>query len=189
MIRSVGGDRESFKTLTFGPGLNVILADKSRGASDRQSRNGAGKTSFVELVHFLFGADARPAGIFRSDALRDWTFTATVDIGGMSCSISRSGRKPSRVDVAGDPGERLAASTEGPPLFRGKETATPAMRRHVLSNEQWKSALGAAWFGLPADDGGVERFQGNHEHADLLLRFHVDGDLRPARALARVPDP
>ena len=52
MIRSVGADRESFKTLTFGPGLNVILADKSRGASDRQSRNGAGKTSFVELVHF-----------------------------------------------------------------------------------------------------------------------------------------
>lgn len=82
MIRSVGADRESFKTLTFGPGLNVILADKSQGASDRQSRNGAGKTSFVELVHFLFGADARPAGIFRSDALRDWTFTAAVEVGG-----------------------------------------------------------------------------------------------------------
>ena len=69
MIRQVSGDRESFKTLTFGPGLNVILADKSRGASDRQSRNGAGKTSFVELVHFLCGADAKPAGIFRSEAL------------------------------------------------------------------------------------------------------------------------
>ncbi len=158
MIRSVGSDRESFKTLTFGPGLNVILADKSRGASDRQSRNGAGKTSFVELVHFLFGADARPTGIFRSEALRGWTFTATVDMGGKSCYISRSGQKPSRIGIAGDPGEWLVASTEAPPLFRGEEASPPAVHRQVLSNEQWKSALGAVWFGLPVDDGGAERF-------------------------------
>ena len=51
MIRELKSDLESFKTLTFGPGLNVILADKSPDATDLQSRNGAGKTSFVELVH------------------------------------------------------------------------------------------------------------------------------------------
>lgn len=156
MIRSVGADRESFKTLTFGPGLNVILADKSQGASDRQSRNGAGKTSFVELVHFLFGADARPAGIFRSDALRDWTFTAAVEVGGKNCSISRSGRKPSRIDVAGDLAAWRGEGTEDAPLFRG-ETLPAAWRRQALSNEEWKHALGAAWFGLPTDDG-AERF-------------------------------
>ena len=65
MIRELSSDLESFKTLTFGPGLNIILADKSQDATDLQSRNGAGKTSFVELVHFLFGADARPKSIFR----------------------------------------------------------------------------------------------------------------------------
>ena len=157
MIRSVGADHESFKTLTFGPGLNVILADKSQGASDRQSRNGAGKTSFVELVHFLFGADARPAGIFRSDALRDWTFTAAVEVGRKNYSISRSGRKPSRIDVAGDLAAWRGESTEEVPLFRGEETSPAAGRRQTLSNEEWKSALGAAWFGLPTDDG-AERF-------------------------------
>lgn len=57
MIRELKSDLESFKTLTFGPGLNIILTDKSRDATDPQSRNGAGKTSFVELVHFLLGAD------------------------------------------------------------------------------------------------------------------------------------
>ena len=59
MIHQLTSDLTSFKPLSFGPGLNVILADKSPGASDLQSRNGAGKTSLVELVHFLFGADAR----------------------------------------------------------------------------------------------------------------------------------
>ena len=94
----MSSDRESFKTLTFGPGLNVILADKSRGASDRQSRNGAGKSSFVELIHFLCGADA----------LRDWTFRASLDVGGTPCSISRSGRAPGRVHVAGAIDDRMA---------------------------------------------------------------------------------
>jgi len=159
MIRSVGSDSESFKTLTFGPGLNVILADKSRGATDRQSRNGAGKTSFVEVIHFLFGADARPAGIFRSDALRDWTFTTTVDIGDKSCSVSRSGRKPSRIEIGGDLGEGPVASGGFPPLLRDDEAAAAVTRPRVLSNEEWKSTLGAAWYGLAVDDGGAERFR------------------------------
>ncbi len=82
MIRRFGSDLASFKTLTFKPGLNILLADKSEGANDRQSRNGAGKTSFVELVHFLFGADARKESIFRSDALMEWTFDVAVDVAG-----------------------------------------------------------------------------------------------------------
>ena len=79
MIRRFGSDLASFKALNFQPGLNVLLADKSEGANDRQSRNGAGKTSFIELVHFLFGADVRKENIFRSEALAPWTFDVTVD--------------------------------------------------------------------------------------------------------------
>ena len=82
MIRRFGSDLASFKALNFQPGLNVLLADKSEGANDRQSRNGAGKTSFIELVHFLFGADVRKENIFRSEALAPWTFDVTVDIAG-----------------------------------------------------------------------------------------------------------
>ena len=59
MIRRIGSDLETFKKLEFGPGLNVLLADKSEGASDRQSRNRAGKTSFVEIVHFLTGGNVQ----------------------------------------------------------------------------------------------------------------------------------
>ena len=77
---------------------------------------------------------------------------------GKSCSISRSGQKPSRIDIAGDLGERQAASSEDPSLFHGEEASPPAMRRRVLSNEQWKNILGAVWFGLPVDESGAERF-------------------------------
>ena len=148
MIRQLTSDLGSFKTLTFGPGLNVILADKSEGATDLQSRNGAGKTSFVELVHFLFGADAKPQSIFRSEALNDWTFSASLDVGGKTCSASRSGKKPSRVYIDGDVTDW--------PINRHQELFPV---QHELSNEQWKNALGVLWFGLPSDGNSAEKFK------------------------------
>ena len=149
MIRRFGSDLASFKTLSFKPGLNILLADKSEGANDRQSRNGAGKTSFVELVHFLFGADARKESIFRSDALMEWTFDVAVDVAGEAISAARSGAKPSRLLING-PVETWPI----PPQFDA------AAGLYELSNESWKATLGKLWFGLPLSAGDeAERFQ------------------------------
>ncbi|MCL7997941.1 DUF2326 domain-containing protein [Brucella sp. 21LCYQ03] len=149
MIRRFGSDLASFKTLTFKPGLNILLADKSEGANDRQSRNGAGKTSFIELVHFLFGADARKDSIFRSDALTAWTFDVSVDIAQETISAARSGAKPSRVFVNG-----AVENWPIPPQF---DTRAGLFE---LSNENWKVNLGQLWFGLPISAGDeAERFQ------------------------------
>ena len=147
MIRELKSDLQSFKTLTFGPGLNVILADKSPDATDLQSRNGAGKTSLVELVHFLFGADAKPRSIFRSEALSGWTFSASVDIGERTCSISRTGKRSNRVQIDGDIG--------GWPVAGQHELLNSS---HQFTNDQWKDALGALWFGLPSDTA-TDRFR------------------------------
>lgn len=149
MIHGFSSDLKSFKTLTFRPGLNVLLADKSEGANDRQSRNGAGKTSFIELVHFLFGADARKDSIFRSEALTDWSFNVAVDIAGKAISVERSGAKPSRIVVNGS-----LESWPIPPQFESKSGL------YELSNESWKVNLGQIWFGLPMSAGDeAERFQ------------------------------
>lgn len=43
MIHTITSDLPSFKSLTFQPGLNILLADKSEGATDRQSRNEIGR--------------------------------------------------------------------------------------------------------------------------------------------------
>lgn len=127
MIHSLFSDLPSFKELSFNPGLNIILSDKSEGATDRQSRNGAGKTSFVELVHFLFGADVRPQSIFRGESLRESTFFGVADIGGTAMTISRSGSKPGNVVV--------------------ESTSS----RRELRNAEWKGILGHLCFGLPEE--------------------------------------
>lgn len=153
MIYSVWSDLPTFKSLEFKPGLNILLADKSEGATDRQSRNGAGKTSFVELIHFLFGATADKESIFRSAELAPWMFEARVDIGGALVDIGRSGSKPSRIRIQGD--------TSSWPLQPSLDAKTGEL---VLSQEQWRTLLGAVVFGL-----GVE--MENEEYARFRPTF------------------
>lgn len=147
MIYSITSDLDSFKPLTFEPGLNILLAEKSANASDRQSRNGAGKTSFVELIHFLFGGNAKSDSIFRTDALSASTFEMQFDIGDHIISAGRSGSKPSRIQIQGE--------TSHWPIVPTLDTKTGDL---ILSNEHWKSVLGSLLFGLPANQNAYGRF-------------------------------
>lgn len=141
MIRSITSDLASFKSLHLRPGLNILLADKSPGATDRQSRNGAGKSSLIELIHFLLGASVDKKSIFKSDKLADWNFEMSVDIGASETTVARNGAKPNRV--------RLSGNTTGWPILP-KLNAQSGFDE--LSNDDWKSVLGHLWFGLPLGD-------------------------------------
>lgn len=141
MIHGVGSDLPSFKHISLRPGLNILLADKSEGASARQSRNGAGKTSFIDLVHFIFGADANRESIFRSEALLPWTFEAQVDVGLTTVDVMRTGKNPPRIRIEGD--------TASWPI---QPKDDPKSGEHWLSLEQWRRVLGAVFFDLSVDD-------------------------------------
>lgn len=152
MMRRIGSDLATFKTLSFKPGLNILLAEKSEGASDRQSRNRAGKTSFVELVHFLCGSNASKDSIFRTPELVDSTFEIIMDVGEGEFSVARSGKKPSTITING-PFEGLPIQ----PKFIEQEGHCE------ISNENWKANLGACWFNLEAspnpDDKNTPTFR------------------------------
>lgn len=140
MIRRIYANSAQFKGIEFRQGLNLLLADKSDGATDRQTRNRAGKTSLVELIHFLTGANCRPDSIFRTDALVDVTFGMDLDLAGRLVEVERCGRKPSQVAVRGD--------SERWPLAPTAKKDGP-----VFSNKDWKELLGALIFGLSGDQG------------------------------------
>lgn len=147
MIHTITSDLNAFKALTFTPGLNILLAEKSTNATDRQSRNGAGKTSFVELIHFLFGGNAKPDSIFRTDELGTSTFEMQIDVGGHVISSARSGSKPSRIRIQGE--------TSHWPIEPTLEEKTGDL---ILSNDHWKSDLGALMFGLSVNPDAQSRF-------------------------------
>lgn len=169
MIHRLYSDDPSFKALEFRPGFNVLIADKEAGASDLQSRNGAGKSSFVRLVHFLFGASCdKDKSIFLDPELRPYTFGMEMDIGGERIAVERSGSQPSRVYFPKSPERSWPVG-----LQRRRND-----RRLSLSNEDWKAVLGFLVFGLrtASDDERAEKFIPTFRTLfPYFARLHDDG--------------
>lgn len=149
MIHRVYSDLEGFKELTFREGLNLVLADKSPGATDRQTRNGAGKSSLVELLHFLTGGNCSPDSIFRDPELISASFGLEFDLGGHRVTVERSGTSHSKILVA-------SGETKHWPIAPKQERNST---RLTISNTNWKFVLGQLMFALADnEDEGSTKF-------------------------------
>ena len=107
MIHRIFSSLSTFKNLDFHPGLNVLLAKKSEGASNRQTRNRAGKTSLIEIVHFLTGANIDKKSLFKAEELNEVIFGMDFDLAGQLVNIKRQNK--SRVSFVFN--ERALAAT------------------------------------------------------------------------------
>jgi uncharacterized protein YydD (DUF2326 family) len=145
MIVSIESSLKTFKAVTFRPGLNVLLSDRAENSTDKQTRNSAGKTSLIEVIHFLLGADCDKDSLFRLDELVEHTFKGTFRIGGKLLTIARTGSDPSKIFLlSGGEGR------EDIPRKLDKNS-----ERFYVSNVNWRVFLGHSMFGLPADTRGT----------------------------------
>ncbi len=149
MIRSITSSLPSFKKLRFHEGLNVLLAEKTKGANDRQTRNGVGKTSFVELVHFLMGGNCGPDHFLQSPALSSHGYAIDFDLADLPVTVERVPEQKKRLAILdGD----VSSWPEKPKLNKKSGHLS-------LSNAHWCTVLGTKMFGLPAEDADdTDRF-------------------------------
>ena len=91
MLHELSSDLPSFKNATFEPGLNVVLAERTKIATSQDSRNAVGKTSLVKVLDFLLGAEARPNHVVRRRDLVAGTFSLSFDAGRDIETVSRTG--------------------------------------------------------------------------------------------------
>jgi hypothetical protein len=89
MIRRVFADRPSFRALGLQPGLNLVIADVTPTSQARDTRNGVGKTSLLEIIHYCLGGTLRRGDTLREPALNDWTFSVELDVGPSLVVVSR----------------------------------------------------------------------------------------------------
>ncbi len=135
MITAIRSNQPSFKEVTFEPGFNVILADRTREASQRDSRNGLGKTTLIEIIHFCLGASSRPNRGLRDPNLKGWDFSLEINVGGRELIVTRSTDQPNMVVVRG--------SIQG--LIAARE---PEDGVYSLRINEWNQVLGQLVFGL-----------------------------------------
>ena len=102
MIKKLVSTLPTFKSLEFHEGLNIILVDKAPGATMLQTRNRAGKSSFVELVNFVTGGSAEDGTLFKTPLLSEHYFGMEFDLNGVSITAQRSGNDSGQINLLGD---------------------------------------------------------------------------------------
>lgn len=133
MIYSISADRPSFKGVTFKDGLNVILATRTKKSSKKDSTNGLGKSTLMDILHYCLGADRY--GALSNRALEGWTFTMTLDIRGRVYSVSRTVAKNAKIHIVGDCSDwPIQPNTSG--------------EKQSFTIVDWKTSLGYMMYGL-----------------------------------------
>ena len=70
MIRSVRCNKDTFKTINFNPGFNVVTAERTKESSKKDSRNGLGKSTLIEIIQFCLGGNKGET--LGKPQLKDW---------------------------------------------------------------------------------------------------------------------
>ena len=174
MIVAITSSLASFKPLSFKRGLNVLLADSAPDASTRHTRNSAGKTSFVEILHFLLGSRCDAESLLRTPALIAERFSGTFIVDGSEITVERTGSNPSRIFLLSGSENRqdLVIKTD-------KESG-----RLYTPNTKWREYLGRTMFDLPPDvadeEGGCPSFRSMISY--FARRRNSGGFIRPERS-------
>ncbi|MBD8728256.1 ABC-three component system protein [Frigoribacterium sp. CFBP 13707] len=141
MLQQLSSSDERFKTIVFKPGRNILIAEKTDRSSGTDSRNGAGKSSIIEILHFLLGMRGLTGSVLQKAALQPNRFTLLLDWSGIpdGLTASRSLNRRSRVGLE----PNVAA---GAALVQTTGEATVP---------EWVTVIGRDLFGFPDEHSGI----------------------------------
>ncbi len=139
MIYRIYSNLPTFKNLEFRTGLNILLSTKSPDATDQHTRNRAGKTSLIEIIHLLTGSNVPKDSLFKLGELVLRSFGMEFDLGGERITVERSGFSPNDIRIIDPIPKHLPLQ----PKFN------PDLNASTFTNTQWKNVLGNLIFNLP----------------------------------------
>jgi uncharacterized protein YydD (DUF2326 family) len=141
VIHRIFSTDSRFKELTFKQGFNVLLAEKTSGARKHQTRNAAGKSSSLEIIHYALGSQSRKGSFFANDAFQDQTFGMAFDLASTIVTVHRP---------AGPNANRNKVFFSGEvPVYIEKELASGLTEEdQTLGVKDWNEILGRHLFGI-----------------------------------------
>lgn len=138
MIHKISANQPTFRTVSFEPGFNVVLAEKDDSADDKDSRNGIGKSSLIEIIHFCLGSDLKRSKTLNKPSLQSWEFTLDITIGGKRIEASRSIAQQSNIFIKGDTNS-----------WPSQPSVDDETGQKFYSLSSWTELLGKLMFDLP----------------------------------------
>jgi len=136
MIRSVRANKRGFHAAAFTAGVNLVLADRSSTAGDKDTTNALGKSTLIEIIDFCLASNTSPGKGLRIEALQGWAFTLELTVGGNDVAVTRSPDAPGFFAIEGP-------TTGWPVQPTPNKEGTPG-----LDPRKWRAVLAWALFGI-----------------------------------------
>ena len=137
MIHRITANKSSFHPVEFTPGLNVILADRTETSTQKDTRNGLGKSTLIDIIDFCLGSNVRKGQGLSIEPLQDWEFTLEITLGGDPVKVTRAINSPGQLDIEG--------------LWDGwveQSDSINLFKKSRLRLDLWRTFLGTTLFGL-----------------------------------------
>lgn len=181
MIKRVFSTHQKFRSPSFENGLNLFVADKAEGSTEKQTRNSAGKSSLLEIVHFIFGADVDASSFFKNEEFEECLFNIEIEQEGYSYTVSRSTSKPSRVYF-----DKRVDIDLGFDLELEKDDE---MRLYYASIAEWKKAAGKFYFDIPIFAGDNKYSPSFRSILSYFTRRDISGGMLEPKKNVRQQQP
>ncbi len=179
MIHRIFSTDSRFKELAFKPGLNVLLAEKTPGARRDQSRNAAGKSSSLEIIHYALGSSSAKGSFFANEAFRGQTLGMAFDLAGETVRVHRpAGPEANRKNVF---------FTGTVPAYLETELASGLTNEdRTISVKLWNEILGRHLFGIASGSTYAPSFRMAFPY---FCRLDSDGGMHePFASWRKQPD-
>lgn len=139
MIHSVTANRSSFHPVQFTSGLNILVADRTEDSTQKDTRNGLGKSTLIDIIDFCLGSRVSKGRGVVIAPLQGWEFTLELTIAGNRVSVTRAVDEPNRIVFEGST-KGWIEQPDAPDLFGVR----------AMEVTRWKVLLGWALVDLSA---------------------------------------
>lgn len=145
MLKSVRCDKETFNEVHFKKDFNIVLAERTKESTKRDSRNGLGKSTLIQIIQFCLGGSISKT--LSHDKLKDWTFILDIEILGKNYSIYRSTTQKNHVIVEGDCSSWII------------QPEKDDSNNQLLKVGDWNKILGELLFGLKLTYPEIKKYK------------------------------
>ncbi|MFO1444573.1 DUF2326 domain-containing protein [Bacillus sp. Bva_UNVM-123] len=141
MIEKIYSTLETFDEIKLHNGLNILLADITKKSTDKDTRNGLGKTTFVEIIHFLFGGSCTNNSVFKLPIFKNHFFIMDYVLDDTKFTVKRRGFDSNYVYVCCEKGSKYDS-------FFGEQ-------ERKMKVADWNEFLGESLFNLDNKDSRI----------------------------------
>lgn len=138
-------NQPGFHEVRFKAGFNLIVAERTKESTRKDSRNGLGKSTLIELLHFCLGKGVQKGQVPILDDLNDWAFTLELELLGETISLTRRVDDPKRLSVVGN--------FDKWPIQPSWDSE---MATFYVSAADLRNVIAHAFFGLGAEEASVK---------------------------------